>query len=235
MRPYRSCRHVLKQGVQRPAFSTLDMPTDPLLTAHDLECRRGRRRLFCNLAFGLGAGQMLQVSGRNGSGKSTLLRSLCGLTRPERGEVTWRGVPIRANRDAFNAELMYLGHAGALKDDLSAHENLLAALDVAGRACSAEAAARVLDELGLAACAALPAKLLSQGQRRRVALARLWLSRDTPLWVLDEPFVALDADASEALCRLLAAHLESAGILVLTTHQEINLAPERTQHLRLDL
>lgn len=216
------------------AFTTLDMPTDPLLSALELECRRGRRRLFSDLAFDLGAGQMLQVSGRNGSGKSTLLRSLCGLTRPERGEVAWRGLPIRANRDAFNAELLYLGHAAALKDDLSARENLLAALDVAGRASTAQAAARVLEELGLASCAALPAKLLSQGQRRRVALARLWLGRDTPLWVLDEPFVALDADATEALRTLLAAHLENAGILVLTTHQEINVAPERTQHLRLD-
>jgi len=220
--------------MQRRAFSNPDMPTDPLLTAHELECRRGRRRLFHGLAFALGAGQMLQVSGRNGSGKSTLLRSLCGLTRPERGEVHWRGLPIRANRDAYNAELMYLGHAGALKDDFCARENLLAALDVAGRACSAAAAGTVLEQLGLAACATLPAKLLSQGQRRRVALARLWLSRDTPLWVLDEPFVALDADATEALRRLLAAHLENAGILVLTTHQEINVAPERTQHLRLD-
>lgn len=210
------------------------MPTDPLLSALELECRRGRRRLFRDLDFELGCGQMLQVSGRNGSGKSTLLRSLCGLTRPERGHVSWRGLSIRANRDAFNAELTYLGHAAALKDDLSAHENLLAALDVAGRATSAKAAARVLDELGLAACAALPARLLSQGQRRRVALARLWLSPGTPLWVLDEPFVALDAGAAEALRRLLAAHLENAGILVLTTHQEFDVAPERTQHLRLD-
>ncbi len=210
------------------------MPIDPLLSALELECRRGRRRLFSDLAFDLGAGQMLQVSGRNGSGKSTLLRSLCGLTRPERGRVSWRGLSIRANRDAFNADLMYLGHAAALKDDLTAHENLLAALDVAGRACSARAAAAVLDELGLASCAALPARLLSQGQRRRVALARLWLSPGVPLWVLDEPFVALDAGAAEALRKLLATHLENAGILVLTTHQEIDVAPERTQHLRLD-
>ena len=210
------------------------MPSTPLLTAQDLDCRRGRRYLFRDLAFSLGAGQMLQVAGRNGSGKSTLLRSLCGLTRLERGVIAWRGVSIGAGRDAFNAELAYLGHAGALKEELSAHENLLAALDVAGRPCTAQDAARVLDELGLAACAALPARLLSQGQRRRVALARLWLSGSASLWVLDEPFVALDAEASEALRRVLAAHLDNAGVLVLTTHQMIDVAPARTQYLWLD-
>ena len=176
---------------------------------------------------------MLQVSGRNGSGKSTLLRTLCGLTRPESGAVAWRGAPIRASRDAFNAELLYLGHAASLKDDLSAIENLVAALELGGNAEGVPDAAITLNELGLASCAALPARLLSQGQRRRVALARLWLCRSVPLWVLDEPFVALDTEAAEMLRQLLAAHLQNDGILVLTTHQEVDVAPDRTQRLLL--
>ena len=209
------------------------MPNSPHLSATDLGCRRGRRRLFADLNLRLGAGQLLQVSGRNGSGKSTLLRALCGLTRPESGVVAWRNAPVRANRDAFNAELLYLGHAAALKDDLTAIENLVASLDMAGHPVAVPDAMRVLDELGLASCAALPAKLLSQGQRRRVALARLWLCHSVPLWVLDEPFVALDAEATEMLRQLLATHLQNDGILVLTTHQEVDVAPDRTQRLLL--
>jgi heme exporter protein A len=210
------------------------MMTMAYLSARNLDCRRGRRRLFSDLSIDLKAGQMLFVSGRNGSGKSTLLRTLCGLTRPESGAVSWRGNPIDRQRDAFHAELVYVGHAPALKDDLSALENLVASLEVAGTAASAPSPREVLVALGLESCADLPAKVLSQGQRRRVALARLWLSRKASLWVLDEPFVALDAEATESLRRLLAAHVEAGGILVLTTHQEIDVAPERTQRLRLD-
>lgn len=206
----------------------------PIFTASELECRRGRRRLFRDLSVRLAAGEMLHVTGRNGSGKSTLLRTLCGLTRPEHGTVAWRGKPILANRDGFNAELAYLGHAAALKDDLTARENLAVALDVAGLPGATAAPGRILADLGLAACADLPARHLSQGQRRRVALARLWLSSAAPLWVLDEPFVALDTQATAALRALLERHLENGGVLVLTTHQEIGIAPLRTQRLELD-
>jgi heme exporter protein A len=208
--------------------------TSTYLSARNLACRRGRRRLFSDVMIDLAAGQMLFVSGRNGSGKSTLLRTLCGLTRPESGEVAWRGTAIDTQRDEFNAELVYVGHAPALKDDLSALENLVATLEVSGTVASGPSPRDVLAALGLKACTHLAAKVLSQGQRRRVALARLWLSRATPLWVLDEPFVALDAEATESLRLLLAAHVEQGGILVLTAHQEIDVAPERTQRLRLD-
>jgi heme exporter protein A len=159
---------------------------------------------------------------------------LCGLTRPESGAVAWRGQAIDRQRDEFHAAVAYVGHAPALKDDLSALENLVATLEVAGAAAASPSPRDVLAALGLEACTHLPAKVLSQGQRRRVALARLWLSRAIPLWILDEPFVALDAEATEALRRLLATHVEGGGILVLTTHQEIDVAPERTQRLRLD-
>jgi heme exporter protein A len=205
----------------------------PLLSAADLECRRGRRRLFQGLSLKLEAGRALLVTGRNGSGKTTLLRTLCGLTRPEKGEVSWRGQAIRGHRDEYNAELLYLGHANALKDDLSALENLAGALAIDG-GVRAEDAQRTLAELGLMACANLPAKALSQGQRRRVALARLWLSRARALWILDEPFVALDVESTEILRQLLEAHLHGGGALVFTTHQEIAIAPDRIQRLALD-
>lgn len=204
----------------------------PLLSASDLECRRGRRRLFHGVSLALGPGRALLVAGRNGSGKTTLLRALCGLTRPERGEIAWRGRSIRSHRDEYNAELLYLGHANALKDDLTAEENLVNAMAIGGGEGGGDAR-RALADLGLEACAGLPAKSLSQGQRRRVALARLWLSRARPLWVLDEPFVALDAESAETLRLLLERHLDDGGALVFTTHQEIILAPDRLQHLRL--
>jgi heme exporter protein A len=159
---------------------------------------------------------------------------LCGLTRPDHGEIDWDGRSIASVRDEFNAALTYIGHTNALKDDLDPVENLEAALDIAGRARPAGAAREALVRLGLEACLGLPAKLLSQGQKRRVTLARLWLSAASPLWVLDEPFVALDSESTEHLRLLLAAHLERDGILVLTTHQEIDVAPQRMERLRLD-
>ena len=154
----------------------------PLLSARDLECRRGRRRLFSGLSLAVAPGHALLVSGRNGSGKTTLLRALCGLTRPENGEIAWRGHSIRARRDEYNAELLYLGHANALKDDLTAEETLANAMAIGGGEAVADVRGALV-ELGLEACARLPAKSLSQGQRRRVALARMWLSRSPlPLW-----------------------------------------------------
>ena len=204
-----------------------------LLAATDLEARRGRRSLFRALSFALEPGRALLVSGRNGSGKTTLLRTLCGLTRPERGVVSWRGRPIGAQRDEYNAELVYLGHASALKDDLTAEENLVTSMSLSVRIGAGEAR-RALAEAGLDSCARLPAKLLSQGQRRRVALTRLCLARARPLWILDEPFVGLDAEAADALRNLLAAHLDAGGSLVFTTHQEIEIAPDRTTRVALD-
>ena len=204
-----------------------------LLSAADLECRRGRRRLFRDLSFVIEPGRALLVAGRNGSGKTTLLRTLCGLTRPERGVISWRGRPIGSQLDLYNAELVFLGHASALKDDLTAEENLVASMALSVRIGAGDAR-RALAEAGLESCARLPAKLLSQGQRRRVALARLGLSRARPLWILDEPFVALDTEAADDLRRLLAAHLKSGGSLVFTTHQEIDVAPDRTTRVVLD-
>src|SRR4051812_39950239 len=179
----------------------------PLLEARALECIRGERVLFRGLSLGLEAGDLLRVAGENGSGKTSLLRTVCGLLSPSEGEIRWRGEPISALREDFCRELVYIGHANALKDDLTALENLRLSLSLQGARCSPERPALALRELGLGGFEHLPARSLSQGQRRRVALARLLLSESLPLWILDEPFTALDTAAVEAVRTTLAAHV----------------------------
>ncbi len=204
-----------------------------VLATHDLEARRGRRVLFSRLDLSVAPGSLLRVLGANGAGKTTLLRMLVGLTLPSAGRVSWRGRPITADRDAFHRELVYLGHAAALKDDLSARENLLSLLALGGVRCEAGAADRALAAAGLAGCERLPARVLSAGQRRRVALARLALAQEQRLWVLDEPFNALDVDAVDWLAGLLRAHLQGGGIVALTSHQPLPLDAVEAVMVRL--
>lgn len=203
------------------------------LEARSLECRRGDRTLFSGLDVALDAGEALRLAGRNGSGKTSLLRMLCGLTQPEQGEVLWCGQNIRRHREEFNSALLYLGHAAAVKDELLAWENLAMSSAIGGRKLDEDEACDALELIGLGAALDLPARALSQGQRKRVALARLPLAQDRPLWVLDEPFTALDSAAVQALCETLDRHLSRGGMLIYTTHQEITLQARR--HLRLDL
>ena len=194
-----------------------------MLDATDLECLRGTRRLFAGLSFQVAPGECLQVQGSNGSGKTSLLRILCGLARPEHGAVRWNGESIDALGESFRAELAFCGHANALKEDLTPVENLLAAASLYGLPAAANAGARAaLDALGVLQLEALPVRALSQGQKRRVALARLALCRHR-LWLLDEPLAALDAHAAETLARLVDAHLAQNGICVLTSHQPVAL------------
>lgn len=204
-----------------------------MLEAIDLTCTRGDRTLFRGVSFRLEAGGLLHVAGTNGSGKTSLLRMLCGIGAVDAGEVRWRGEPIRALREAFARELVYLGHANALKDDLSAAENLQVACALGGRPVTRAAAVEALTAFGLAACAQLPVRALSQGQKRRSALARLSLSAAAPLWILDEPFSALDAGAVQHLESLIGAHLARGGSVVFTTHQDAAIASRVT--LRVDL
>jgi heme exporter protein A len=189
------------------------------LELRDLRCVRGHRVLFSGLSATVAAGQMLRVQGENGSGKTSLLRMICGLASPDRGEVLWQGRAIARLREEFNLQLVYLGHAPALKDDLSALENLLASGGLAGLACSEQAAAGALAQAGLRAQQRLPARVLSQGQRKRVGLARLALSTAVALWVLDEPFNALDEAACGWLQGLIGAQLGRGGVVVMTSHQ----------------
>ncbi len=205
-----------------------------MLQGVGLACVRGQRRLFADLSFSVLSGEVLWVSGPNGSGKTSLLRMLCTLLAPEAGEVRWRGRPVRELGETYRAELAYLGHAPAVKDDLSALENLRFALAADGARVEEPASIDALGRFGLAGREDLPARALSQGQRRRVSLARLLFCSDRPLWILDEPLTALDVQAIELVRALVSGHLDEGGVVVLTSHQDVDLSGVKVQQLRLE-
>ncbi len=194
------------------------------LSLSDLACTRGNRELFSGLSLEVQSGQLLRVRGANGAGKTSLLRMMCGLLLPSSGEVLWCGQPLSTQREKFGQDLMYLGHAAALKDELSPLENLADACALNGRTPPTTAAFTALEGAGLRGQVRTPVRRLSQGQRRRSALARLALSQDAPLWILDEPFNALDTAANAWLAGLIETHLQNSGIVVLTSHQDLSLA-----------
>lgn len=197
-------------------------------------CARGERELFSDVNLELQGGDALHVVGANGSGKTTLLRCLCGLLSPLSGEVRWQGLAIKNNRETFARDLLYLGHSIGLKDDLLSWENLVARSTIAGQTIGRAAAYQALEENGLADLAELPVGVLSQGQRKRVSLCSLSTNQIAKLWILDEPFSALDQPTVDALCVKLAAHLQKDGILIYTTHQKIDLRASRALTLDLD-
>ncbi|MEQ1602272.1 MAG: cytochrome c biogenesis heme-transporting ATPase CcmA [Methylophilaceae bacterium] len=203
-----------------------------MLAIQDLSCIRGDHLLFKNLSFDVKSGSLLYVLGENGSGKSSLLRLVCGLLSQEEGAVLWRGDDIRHVRESYQADLLYIGHLNGLKDDLTALENLHMNARLAGEDASLPQALDALKAMGLGRIASLPARVLSQGQKRRVALARIWLTK-AKLWVLDEPFAALDASTIDLLAAQLGQHLANHGMIILTTHQEVTILAENTQMLRL--
>lgn len=203
-----------------------------MLEASNLECVRGDRRLFAGVGFRLDGGEMLYLQGRNGTGKTSLLRMLCGLTPPAAGEIRWRGEPIGPLGDEFRAELCYLGHLNAIKEELTPLENLLASARLAEEMLDEDAALDALERVGLAGRADLACRYLSQGQKRRVALARL-VHEKRALWVLDEPYVALDTAAVDLIADLIGAHLERGGLAVLTTHQTVAVRAGAVRELRL--
>ncbi|MGA7981183.1 MAG: cytochrome c biogenesis heme-transporting ATPase CcmA [Chromatiaceae bacterium] len=203
-----------------------------MLEVVDLECRRGDRRLFSGLSFDLDAGTLLHVRGRNGSGKTTLLRALCGLLAPEKGEIRWGGESIRKLGDDYHEAILYFGHLNGIKSDLSGVENLRIAATLDGDNADEDRLWSALEHMGLAGFEDLPTKVLSQGQKKRVALARLLVSRAT-LWILDEPFTALDVDAVDLLQILIAQHIADEGMVVLTTHQEVPLTSGQIRRLHL--
>lgn len=203
------------------------------LQGYQLACSRGERHLFTDINFEIQGGDALHIAGTNGSGKTSLLRLICGLAYPAAGEVRWNGKNIRNDREDFCRELIYLGHANGVKDDLAAWENLVINATFSGHPITREQAWTALDKLGLDEVGHLPTRVLSQGQRKRVALARLWLEQAPKVWVLDEPFTALDRDAVKQLCQKLEEHLASGGLVVYTTHQEISLGTGRMLRLNL--
>lgn len=203
-----------------------------MFEASQLECVRGDRLLFSEIGFRIEPGGLLHVRGPNGSGKSSLIRMLCGLVLPEAGEIAWNGRSIRHNED-FRSSLTYLGHLNGIKEELSGIENLRISCGLAGFDITENAALEAFERIGLAGREHLPAKVLSQGQRRRVMLTRLLLV-DTPLWILDEPIVALDTDAIGFMRSLFELHLENGGMIVLTTHQELEISARSIQEIRLN-
>ncbi|MEO5696086.1 MAG: cytochrome c biogenesis heme-transporting ATPase CcmA [Burkholderiaceae bacterium] len=191
-----------------------------MLTAIDLSCSRGERTLFDGLRLAVGPGDWLHVTGENGVGKTTLLRTLAGLAPADAGEISWQGTPVADQPEAFHRALLYLGHHAALKDELTPLENLELGLALDGLPVGRVEAMSALETVGLQDREDLPVRHLSAGQKRRVLLARLLL-RPAPLWVLDEPFNALDGSAVELLGVLLQAHLDRGGMAVLTSHQAV--------------
>jgi heme exporter protein A len=189
-----------------------------MLSVSDLSCVRGERRLFSGLSLEVAAGEWLHVQGENGAGKTTLLRTLVGLSHPDHGEIRWRGESIRELGEDYRREILYLGHHGAVKEELTPLENLHLAAALDGRNLDDRATLAALHRFGLKGREELPVRFLSAGQKRRVLLARL-VTRNAPLWVLDEPFTALDVKAVDMLSALIGEHVAGGGMAVLTSHQ----------------
>ena len=189
----------------------------PSLRFVDVACRRGDRLLFAGLTETLAPGDLLWLRGGNGRGKTSLLRLVAGLAAPEHGQILWGDAPTRRN-PRFAGELVYIAHTNALKDDLTAAESLAFLARIHGRGDGAPAVRAALVRLGLAGRERTPTRSLSQGLRRRVALARLALETRPALWVLDEPFDALDIAGTAVLHELLAQHRARGGSVLLTSH-----------------
>lgn len=195
--------------------------TEPLLELRDLYCERDDVPLFAPLSLALRGGELMQLEGANGVGKTTLLRCLCGLSSRYRGEMRWRGAALERHRTEFAAESIFLGHATGLKAALNCRENLLWWAGLRGLDARGEVEA-ALERVGLAGYEDSPCYQLSAGQQRRVALARLFLAR-APLWILDEPFTAIDRQGVKELEGWLTAQADAGGAVLLTTHQSLSL------------
>ncbi len=208
--------------------------TLPTLRARGLAYRRGEHALFSSLSLELAAGELLWLRGHNGRGKTSLLRLLAGLAQPDAGRVTWGDLAL-AEAPEFSAQRVYIAHANALKDDLTAFEALQFLAALHGRDAAATAVSSALARLGMKRRERAPVRTLSQGQRRRVALARLALENAAGVWVLDEPYDALDVDGIQVVNELLEQHLGRGGSVVLTSHQPLSLTRVTPRVFDLDL
>jgi heme exporter protein A len=203
-----------------------------MLEAIDLSARRGFTQLFSRLDFRVEPECALVVTGANGTGKTTLLRILAGLCMPSAGRVRWRGVDAAPFAQRVRHDIAYCGHHAALKDELTAEENLASLAALAGEPTALADISAALGNVALERQARLPARALSQGQRRRLGLARLSFTK-RPLWLLDEPATALDSDGMALLLRLLTGHLQQGGCAVVATHQTLELPAARVRSLAL--
>lgn len=201
-----------------------------LLEARALCARRGNVDLFAGLSLAVTEGELLMIRGPNGSGKTTLLRMLAGLTLPSAGEIAWRGQAVGPMDARLRQSVLYHGHAAGVKDDLSTLENLEFSLELAGIDAQPPIIDAALKRVGLYARRHLPARRLSQGQRRRLGIARLLLAAQ-PLWILDEPGTALDSNGIALLAETVAEHLEQGGAALVATHQDLGIPSARAREL----
>lgn len=204
-----------------------------MLSAINLECRRGEQLLFSKLSFALDTGGLIQLRGANGSGKTSLLRILCGLSRPEKGEIFWNGKAIHGIQKIYAKAIRYISHSNALKDDFSPLENLFFSAKMNGSNSSEKSVAHALCRMGLENRMHLPVRRLSQGQRRRVALSPLVMGEFSPLWILDEPFNALDIEGVALMSEVLSEHIHRGGMAILTTHLDVEIPARHIQHIEL--
>lgn len=201
------------------------------LEVRGISCERSERLLFADLSFSLSLGKALLIEGPNGSGKTSLLRLLSGLGRPETGEILWQGKSIWHEREEYLRHMAYFGHLPAIKYELSALENIQLFQQLSG-ASSMLSPHQALTKMGLESFEDIACQYLSAGQRRRVALARLYVTRYS-LWILDEPLTALDVQGVRLVESMLGAHLSAGGAAIITTHQPVNLPGDGVQYLSL--
>lgn len=203
----------------------------PLLTAKNLTCIKEERVLFDNLSFDIHAGDIVQVEGPNGVGKTSLLRILAGLSQPEEGQVLFEQEYILKNRELYNQQLLYIGHLAGVKGELTAQENLAFNLALSG--LNKEDAEETLKQVNLLGFENTLASHLSAGQHRRIALAKLW-NNTAKLWILDEPFTAIDKKGVIALEKMILSHAKNGGAVILTTHQDLHLPTDKYRKLTLE-
>lgn len=202
-----------------------------LLSANALTCIREDRILFDQLSFDILPGDLIQIEGPNGAGKTSLLRILAGLSRPYDGQVEFDGKSIERSREAFYESLLYIGHLAGVKGELTAHENLDFNLQMHGERCD-----DIDDALGVVKLTGFEDALashLSAGQNRRIALARLWQS-EAKIWILDEPFTAIDKAGVSELETLFVNHIDNGGTVIFTSHQDIQIGADRLKRIILD-
>jgi heme exporter protein A len=202
-----------------------------LLIANQLTCIREERILFENLDFSVNCGDIIQVEGPNGAGKTSLLRILAGLSQPYEGEVLFNNSSIHVERELFNQNLLYIGHQAGIKGEMTAQENLEFNLSLSG--LNASQAEQTLNEVNLLGFEDALASHLSAGQHRRIALAQLWQSK-APIWILDEPFTAIDKNGVQKLEALMVEHATNGGCVILTTHQDLAIDKDLFKKLTLE-